>query len=293
MIRTPYTIAMIAAAIGVPYTATETEFGKNVLQTLTSQAETIDAAVQSSTEAVHAHRDVERIWEDSVDRFRYASTPVAVQTHAAGVETFAASASPQAVQQPALQSGSGFSAAGAPAGNTNGTISGTGTALVGGPIYDLREVLRFDISPEWVMSRFSRVTTVLADTELEGLRVPLVTGIGPADLAGSITYYFDASGKLQRVMLHAFTGDASRVVATMTQHYGLQAEPSLDAGVYTRRWNAMPVHFLRLTRAPVVYSDALHHKLTVYLELNQPDLRYGISSEAQQIIDADRRTGRW
>jgi hypothetical protein len=168
-----------------------------------------------------------------------------------------------------------------------------GGALVGGPIYDLREVLRFDISPEWVTSRFSRVTTVLADTELEGLRVPLVTGIGPADLAGSITYYFDASGKLQRVMLHAFTGDASRVVATMTQHYGLQAEPSLDAGVYTRRWNATPVHFLRLTRAPVVYSDALHHKLTVYLELNQPDLRYGISTEAQRIIDADRRTGRW
>jgi hypothetical protein len=123
--------------------------------------------------------------------------------------------------------------------------------------------------------------------------VPVVTGIGPTDLAGSITYYFDYSGKLQRVMLHGFTGDVSRIVETMTQHYGLQAEASLDAGVYTRRWNGQPVHFLRLTRAPVVYSDALHHKFTVYLELNQPDLRYGISPEAALIIHSDRRTGRW
>lgn len=283
MIRTQYTVAMLAAAIGVPYTATETEFGRNLLRTASSQTESLVSAVGASSDAVHAHRDVERIWEDSVNRFRYASTPQAVQTRATDSAIATTDPSTPAAVQADL---SGMSSVGA-AGFSNGG------ALVGGPIYDLREVLRFDISPDWVTSRFSRVTTVLADTELEGLRVPLVTGIGPADLAGSITYYFDTSGKLQRVMLHAFTGDASRVVATMTQHYGLRAEPSLDAGVYTRRWNAMPVHFLRLTRAPVVYSDALHHKLTVYLELNQPDLRYGISTEAQRIIDADRRTGRW
>lgn len=290
MIRTQYTLAMIAAAIGVPYTASETEFGRKVVQTFSTQTASLTSAVETSTEAVHSHRDVERIWEDSVDRFRYASTPVAVATRGAG-SMVDPSMGGSALPPQSSAASDGSLVAGANYGTPyNANASG---ALVGGPIYDLREVLRFDISPEWVTSRFSRVTTVLADTELEGLRVPLVTGIGPADLAGSITYYFDASGKLQRVMLHAFTGDASRVVATMTQHYGLQAEPSLDAGVYTRRWNATPVHFLRLTRAPVVYSDALHHKLTVYLELNQPDLRYGISTEAQRIIDADRRTGRW
>ena len=102
------------------------------------------------------------------------------------------------------------------------------------------------------------------------------------------------SGTFQPVIGdHRATGDVSRVVETMTQHYGLQAEPTLDAGVYTRRWNGRPVHFLRITRAPVVYSDALHHKFTVFLELNQPELRYGISDEAQQIIDADRGIGRW
>ena len=154
-------------------------------------------------------------------------------------------------------------------------------------------MLRFDISPQWVTERFSRVTTVLADLQLDGLRVPLVTGTGADDLAGSISYYFDHSAHLQRVMLHGFTGDPNAVVSTMTEHYGLQSEPTLEAGVYSKRWNGAPVHFLRITRAPIVYSDALHHKYIVFLELNQPDLRYGISAEAQRIVSADRSTGRW
>jgi hypothetical protein len=284
MMRATHTFALIAAAVGVPYAASETEFGRNTMQSLNAKTASLHTAVIDAGDGTHSHRDVERILEKSVDRFRYASTPLAV----AGAAGMPSAAGVNAVQPTAVV-GVGAAQALSPA------LTGTpaGGSLVGGPIHDLREVLRFDITPDWVTSRFSRVTTVLAETELEGLRVPVVTGIGPGDLAGSITYYFDYSGKLQRVMLHAFTGDVSRVVETMTQHYGLQAEPTLDAGVYTRRWNGRPVHFVRLTRAPVVYSDALHHKFTVYVELNQPDLRYGISDEAQRIIRSDRGTGRW
>lgn len=298
MMRTSHTLALLAAAVGVPYAATETQLGQTALQSLRDTPAAVEQPKEPKPTSgeVHAHRDVERIWEQSVDRFRYASTPLAVLERA-GVPAAPADA---ALGAPTAAAGGQFpstaatvpgaSSAAAPAPLPAGLGA---TSLVGGPIADLREVLRFDISPDWVTARFARVTTVLAETELEGLRVPVVTGIGPSDLAGSITYYFDYSGKLQRVMLHGFTGDASRVVETMTQHYGLRAEPTLDAGVYTRRWNAQPVHFLRLTRAPIVYSDALHHKFTVYLELNQPDLRYGISEEAQRIIQADRGTGRW
>ncbi len=286
MMRASHTLALLAAAVGVPYAATETEFGRSTVQSVSTQGASLQTPVASpadTTTGSNAHRDVERLWEKSVDRFRYPSTPLSVvsslqdqprngERMIASLAGLSGPPTTVAIDPPRPpQSGS----------------------LVGGPISDLREVLRFDISPDWVTSRFSRVTTVLAETQLEGLRVPLVTGIGPSDVAGSITYYFDYSGKLQRVMLHGFTGDVSRLVETMTQHYGLQAEPTLDAGVYTRRWNARPVHFLRLTRAPVVYSDALHHKFTVFLELNQPDLHYGISGEAEQIIRSDRGTGRW
>jgi hypothetical protein len=154
-------------------------------------------------------------------------------------------------------------------------------------------VLRFNISPEWVLNRFSRVSTVLANLNLKGLRVPVVTGIRAEDVAGTLTFYFDHTDRLQRVTFHGFTGDPSRFARVMVGRYGLQREPALEAGAFTKRWNGQPVHFMRLTHAPVVYSDAVHHKYTVFLELNQPDLAYGISAEARKIVASDHHTGRW
>jgi len=292
MLRTPKTLTMLAAAIGVPYTASETDIGRATVNMLSSGAKSVSAPVEDylassrgSEFGVNTHRDVERIWADSVDEYRYSTTPQIVTPTGRMVST-----SNRAERGPELPS-SGAMTQSALGGQVN--LTGAQPSLVGRPVGDLREVLRFDISPQWVTERFSRVTTVLADLQLDGLRVPLVTGTGPDDLAGSVSYYFDHSAQLQRVMLHGFTGDPSTVVATMTEHYGLHNEPTLEAGVYTKRWNGIPVHFLRITRAPVVYSDALHHKFIVFLELNQPDLRYGISPEAQRLVTADRSTGRW
>ena len=165
--------------------------------------------------------------------------------------------------------------------------------LIGYQIRDLRDVMRFDIGPDWVIDRFSRVSTVLADMNLKGLRVPIVTGIKADDIAGTMTFYFDRSDRLQRLTLHGFTGNTKRFSETMVANYGLKKEPALEAGAYTKRWNGHPVHFMRLTHAPVVYSDAVHQKYTVFLELNQPDLAYGISGEARRIVLSDHHTGRW
>ncbi len=144
-----------------------------------------------------------------------------------------------------------------------------------------------------MIDRFARVSTVLSDLKLEGLRVPIVTGTRAEDMAGTLTYYFDRADKLQRVTLHGFTGQPDPMVNLLTQHYGLTHTPSLEAGVYTKRWNAIPVHFLRLSHAPVVYSDAVHQKYTIFLELNQANLSYGISPEARRIVNSDRQSGRW
>ena len=59
------------------------------------------------------------------------------------------------------------------------------TVLTQPRIQALQEVLRFDISPAWVMQRFPRVSTVLSEVSLDGLRVPLITGTQPYDLAGT------------------------------------------------------------------------------------------------------------
>ena len=69
------------------------------------------------------------------------------------------------------------------------------------PLPSLAEVLRFDVTVEWVMQRWPRVTTGLPQLQLQGYRVPLVTGTSLSDVAGSLTYYFNARQQVQRITL--------------------------------------------------------------------------------------------
>ncbi|MEL6107320.1 MAG: DUF6690 family protein [Planctomycetota bacterium] len=261
-------VALIAVAAIGPYVATETEFGRSAMARVSGlfgessgsaaggPGVTADPVSRRSGYANHAHYEVEKLRDEDRDRYRY-DEDLARRLGALPDDP---------AQSP---------------------------TLAGYNVPDLRSVMRFDIQPEWVINRFHRVTTVLADMNLEGLRVPIVTGIRSDDIAGTLTYYFDHSGKLQRLTIHGFTGDPQRFADTMVQHYGLQREPALEAGAFTKRWNGRPVHFMRFTHAPVVYSDAVHQKYTVFLELNQPNLAFGISHEAQTIVTADHQTGRW
>lgn len=161
------------------------------------------------------------------------------------------------------------------------------------PILSLGEVLRFDITPTWVMHRFPRVSTVLADMQLDGLRVPLVTGTSPTDMAGTLTYYFDQYKRLQRVTLHAVTGEPMRFVTELQQVYQMQQEPSLGGGLYLLKWNGQAASVLHIAPAPVIYSDAPYSRFNVFLELNQAGLAYGLGPEAQQLIYAGKQTQRW
>ena len=160
-------------------------------------------------------------------------------------------------------------------------------------ILSLGEVLRFDISPTWVMNRFPSVSTVLADMQLDGLRVPLVTGTSPTDLAGTLTYYFDRYKRLQRVTVHGVTGEPTRFIAELQQVYQMQQEPSLGGGLYLLKWNGQAASVLHIAPAPVIYSDALYSRFNVFLELNQPGLAYGLSTQARQLIEAGQQTQRW
>ncbi len=259
MISKLQTAALLAAAAGGPYMASETNWGRSAIDyvgDVTSVSHPAGSDAPSYNGAVNAHREVETLRGTNSARYQL-DEELARKLGAIPADPAAA------------------------------------PTLAGSHVNDLREVIRFDISPDWVLQRFSRVSTVLADLKLEGLRVPIVTGIRADDMAGTLTYYFDHQSKLQRCTFHGFTGDPTKLVQTMTGNYGLTAEPALEAGVYTKRWNGTPVHFLRLTHAPVVYSNAVHQKYTVFMELNQPSLGYGISAEARRIVDSDRHSGRW
>jgi hypothetical protein len=167
------------------------------------------------------------------------------------------------------------------------------STLMGHPIHDLREVLRFDIAPGWVPQRFARVSTVLADVNLDGLRAALVTGTQSIDLAGTISYYFDKQQSLRRINLQAITGDATGLVGLMEQYYNLKPEPSLGGHLYTTRWNNRVTSLLHVAPAPIMYANARHSRYVVFLELNQPSLPYGLSYEGSQILSTGHQTYRW
>lgn len=167
------------------------------------------------------------------------------------------------------------------------------TSVGGGEVHDLREVLRFDISPQWLPQRFSRVSTVLSNVQMDGLRVPLITGTRPTDLAGTLTYYFDANQSLRRINLHGLTGDPSQLATLMVQYYRLQPEQSLGGQLFTTRWNNRIANLLQIAPAPVIYAGADHSKYIVFLELNQASTNFGLSQEASDMLQNAQATRRW
>jgi hypothetical protein len=167
------------------------------------------------------------------------------------------------------------------------------TSVGGGVVSDLREVLRFDIKPGWLPQRFARVSTVLSNVQLDGLRVPLVTGTQPTDLAGSLTYYFDASQSLQRINLSGLTGDPTNLANLMVQYYQLQPEQCLGGQLLTARWNNRITSVVLITPAPIIYAGADHSKYIVFMELNQPSQNFGLSEEAAETLRQAQATQRF
>ena len=160
-------------------------------------------------------------------------------------------------------------------------------------IHTLPEILRFDISPGWVLERFPRVTTVLADTRMDGLRVPLVTGTTPSDIAGTLTYSFDRYQRVQRLTVQGTTGDATRFMSELQQQYQMQQVPSLGGVLYLLSWNGNATSVVHIEPAAVIYADSPYARYNVLIELNQAGLEYGLSAAAQQLLDAGKKTQRW
>jgi hypothetical protein len=167
--------------------------------------------------------------------------------------------------------------------------NGESAMPVAGTIAALEEVLRFDINDRWVVSRWPRVSTILSDNTRKGLRVPLVTGASVTDLAGSLSYYFDERGRVRRITFDGQTGDAHRLIDLATHRFSMRQEPSLGAGLYLTRWNALPTNGLFIRHAPVVRDSDPRSQLEVRFEINRPDAGYSLSHEFLQLLRLERR----
>ena len=159
--------------------------------------------------------------------------------------------------------------------------------VVGEPVTDFREIIRFDVTPEWVMGRWGRVSTVLSEPRLEGFRVALVTGSQVDDLAGSLTYYFDQKRAVQRITFRGTTGDSRRLVELVQGVYEFKSDPSVVSQLYSLKWSGKITSALRLTNPPIVRVGLPLSRIEAMLEINRPNNGYGLSGEMRQVLTAD------
>jgi len=158
-------------------------------------------------------------------------------------------------------------------GRVGSTASGKLPPVEGPEVRSLAEVFRFDISPAWVLARWPQVPTGLAQLQYQGYRVPLVTGTAPDDLAGSLTYYFNAQQQVERIVFRGTTGDARKLVALLMQRYRLVRRLTNDPGIFlyeSIQPDGKTKSLLTIRPADVVRADDPNHRFQVDLTLQRP-----------------------
>lgn len=135
----------------------------------------------------------------------------------------------------------------------------------------LHEMLRMDVSKEWVYSRWARKSTGLADPGLFGVRVPVVTGTQMTDLAGSMSYYFNSAGQVDRLRFHGRTADTTALIQLLQTYYGLQPrQATAGEQLYQSLEGGKVQGELRTRPEAVLWSTTPHRSFVVDIELNRP-----------------------
>jgi hypothetical protein len=142
------------------------------------------------------------------------------------------------------------------------------------PSQRFEQFFNFGITKGWVRGRWERVSTQLGSLDFQGYRVPLVTGTGIDDLAGSLTYYFDAQQTLQRITFQGTTGDINRITHLLSARYEMAHkatdDPSLVLVESRRRWGTKKTSQLRIRDAAVASSENAHRRFQLALVLERP-----------------------
>jgi uncharacterized protein DUF6690 len=137
--------------------------------------------------------------------------------------------------------------------------------------HSVAEVLRFDVTKEWVYSNWARKSTGLADPELYGVRVPLVTGTSFADLAGSLTYDFNQQGQVQHISFLGRTADTTPLIQFLTTTFQLERrEAPAGEQSYQVGSGEQVTSELRTRPESVLWNTSPHGSFVVELELERP-----------------------
>jgi hypothetical protein len=141
------------------------------------------------------------------------------------------------------------------------------------PLVTMDEAFRFNVTPQWVMSRWPRVTSGLPDAKLHGMRVSLITGLQTDDLAGALTYYFTAGQKVARLTFSGTTGNPRRFVAMAQQRFRFEpfnSQPGVEK--YEIRWNGEPHSELLIRHASVVKASMPNARYEIQMSVVDPSV---------------------
>jgi hypothetical protein len=145
----------------------------------------------------------------------------------------------------------------------------------------LVEAIRFDVTPEWVTSRWKTVSSVIGDSDHLGLRVMLVSGTSPGDVAGSLTYYFTPQHQVERITLYGVTGEPSALADLVVGKFGLRPTQTKELGLYYGGDLNVPTSSLKVTALPVIRPEAPLARVQVALDLRRGDVAR-IKHEAEE-----------
>jgi hypothetical protein len=150
-------------------------------------------------------------------------------------------------------------------------IAMSGARLNGAQFTSIDQVIRFDISKEWVYQNWDRKSTGATDVGLFSVRVPLVMTPQIYALAGSLTYFFNQAGQVEHISFRGRTGDSAQLVQLLTSRYQLQpVSAQTGEQVFQLQGEGGIQSELRTHPEPVVYMNSANQSVAVELELARP-----------------------
>ncbi len=139
---------------------------------------------------------------------------------------------------------------------------------------ELADAFRFDQTLDWITSHWPHVSASLAQLQLQGYRVPLVSGTAEDDVAGALTYYFDPRQRLQRITFQGTTGNTRRLVALLSTRFGFARRLVNDPSLFVYevpRPDRKPKSVMWIRPAPVFKASETYQRFQVTLVVDRPE----------------------
>ncbi len=146
------------------------------------------------------------------------------------------------------------------------------TPVTGYRVGNFLDIFDFDITPDWVTSRWKHVASV-GPVHTRGYRVPLVTGTDKSDLVGNLTYYFDAHLEVEKITFEGFTGDLDRLAITL-RHFNMAKRLTSDPNMLiyeTPKLGKNRSYLKSYHRTALEDENYPHRKFWITLELYPPE----------------------